>query len=111
MCGCRLPDAIAARPIHPKLGALLPPVVLVMTRPWYAGATATCAEPDGSLRTRTLVCCWRNARSESKPPVRADVTGWVAREHVTAARPIAPTIANRSPRPARTRMERSFYDH
>ena len=30
------------------------------------------------------------------------------REHVTAARPIAPTIANRSPRPARTRIERSI---
>ena len=33
MCGCRWRAAIAARPIHPKLGASAPPVVLVITRP------------------------------------------------------------------------------
>jgi len=34
MCGCFDPADTAARPIHPKLGPLLPPVVLVITRPW-----------------------------------------------------------------------------
>ena len=33
MCGCLVPEATAARPIHPKLGDPSPPVVLVMTRP------------------------------------------------------------------------------
>jgi hypothetical protein len=33
MCGWRVRDEIAARPIQPKLGASSPPVVLVSTRP------------------------------------------------------------------------------
>jgi len=49
--------------------------------------------------------------SASKPAVRADVAGWLPREHVAAVTPIAATIANRSTRPTHMRMERSFYDH
>ena len=49
--------------------------------------------------------------SVSKPAVRVDVAGWVPGEHIAAARLIATTMANRPPRPARARMERSFYDH
>src|SRR5580765_2089208 len=95
MCGCRVPDAIAARPIHPKLGASLPPVVLVMTRPWYAGATATCADPDGSASTTTCVCCRRKAMSASKPAACTGVAGRLALPHAASWRQRPPTIVTR----------------
>src|SRR6266849_1827544 len=93
MCGCLLPEAIAARPIHPKLGASSPPVVLVMTRAWYAGATATCSDPDGSSSTIRLVCCRRKATSESNLAGGGGAAGWLAGLHA-AVRQDSPNIAN-----------------
>src|SRR5262245_27874980 len=81
MCGCRRPDEIAGRPIQPKLGASAPPVVLVITRPWYAGAMATCASFDGSASTTTFVCWRRNARSDAN----GDGESLPARPHAPAA--------------------------
>src|SRR3954470_19243935 len=65
MCGWRPPDSIADRPIHPNPGASRLPTVLVITRPWYSGATTTWG--PGALPSRTrCVCCSRNARSDAK---------------------------------------------
>jgi hypothetical protein len=52
----------------PKLGASFPPVVLVITRPWYPGATATWDVPDASVSSTTSVCCLRKAMSDSNCP-------------------------------------------
>ena len=94
MCACRVPEAIAARPIQPKLGASVPPVVLVMTRPWYAGPNATCA-PEGSLRSSTWVCCRRKAMSDSKRLTRAGATVRSTARQPPIPRHTAPSIASR----------------
>src|SRR5687767_10634345 len=67
MCGLVFPAATSSkylRLIHPKL-APPSPAVLVITRPWSAGASATRDLPPGSLSTTTGVCFFRNATSSS----------------------------------------------
>src|SRR6476660_8055902 len=96
MCGCLRPDAIASRPSHPKLGASEPPTVLVMTRPWYAGATTTCALLEASERIITVVCCRRHATSASKRPADPGAAGSLLQPAV--ARLLIPTIIARATR-------------
>jgi len=60
-------DELAIDPTKPVAPvALFPPAVLVMTRPYHAGARATCAEPALSRRTMTSVCFLRKATSYPK---------------------------------------------
>src|SRR5262249_27831679 len=94
MCGCGVPAVIAARPIHPKLGRSPLPVVLVMTRPWYAGLTTTCA-PEASVSISTCVCCRRKATSDSKRPAPAAVRGWSEAVHPATPSHRAPTVVSR----------------
>jgi hypothetical protein len=63
MCGLFTPEARSSRLIQPKLRPFGPPAVLVITRPWRSGLTATWASPSAVLRTTTFVWVLRKARS------------------------------------------------
>src|SRR5438093_4511376 len=94
MCGCRVRESIADRPIHPKLGRSPPPVVLVMTRPWYVGLKATRA-PDGSVNVSTSACSRRKATSDSNRPLLVGAAGRSAAMHPAAATQSAPSVISR----------------
>ncbi len=90
MCGLLTPDERASRPIQPKLSPSGPAAVLVMTRPWMSGLTATWAWPPGPPRTTTLEWASRKARSSLNRTPSGALAGFAQAAARTTIRIAAP---------------------
>jgi hypothetical protein len=82
-------DSMKARWIQPRLRPFSE-AALVITRPWYCAESAT-FEPPSPLKTITLPCFSRNARSSAK--VGAAEEGLIASPFVLASANLIPASA------------------